>query len=196
MHVVIVFSHPNENSFGASIMEHLIQGLKQAQHTLTIHNLYEDKFNPVMTKEELLEQQSPAKDPLLKRYQNDILKADVLAFIHPCWWYCPPAILKGYFDRVLEKGFAYDYQADEPVPLLKNINGLVIQTFDAEEKMEKEFYDDITFKTIKYTLNYCGISNIYRYSVFRIVFSSFKQRATWLEKVKEIGLTLEEKYRK
>ncbi|NJP67185.1 NAD(P)H-dependent oxidoreductase [Streptomyces spiramenti] len=39
--------------------------------------------------------------------QEKLSAADALVVQFPLWWYGPPAILKGWFDRVLVKGFGY-----------------------------------------------------------------------------------------
>jgi len=35
--------------------------------------------------------------------------ADGIVFVHPDWWGMPPAILKGWIDRVLRSGVTYQF---------------------------------------------------------------------------------------
>jgi NAD(P)H dehydrogenase (quinone) len=41
---------------------------------------------------------------------GSIDRADVLALQYPMWWHLPPAILKGWFDRVFAYGEVYGSQ--------------------------------------------------------------------------------------
>ena len=192
MNILIIFAHPNERSYCAAIRKKFIAGLKTSNHKVKIHNLYKDNFNPLLSKEELKNKEETLKDPLVKKYRKDIDWADVIALIHPAYWYGVPAILKGYFDRLLEEGFAYDYVVDHPEPKLGNKKGILIQTFDAEEELEKKMFDDITFKSVYFTWKYCGIEKWIRKSFFRVNFVSEMKRVEWLEEIFNLGLKIAE----
>ena len=183
MNVLIIFAHPNENSFCAALLQKMIDGLKEASHQIKIHDLYRDKFNPILSKEELLDFKKTETDQLVILYREEIKWAEVIVFIHPSYWYGPPAILKGYFDRILADGFAYDYIIDHPEPKFTKKQGVLIQTFDAEEELEKKQFDDITFKSVYYTWKYCGIEKWKRFSFFRVNFVTDQQRIEWLDEI-------------
>ncbi|MBD3189434.1 MAG: hypothetical protein GF308_02270 [Candidatus Heimdallarchaeota archaeon] len=193
MKVLIIFAHPNPNSFCAAIKANVESGLKDASHQVKIHDLYEDQFDPILSKEELLETQLASENPRIKQYQQDLLWAKIIIIIHPAWWYGPPAILKGYFDRVLEPGFAHEYVNDQPIPQLTDKKGILIQTFDSTEKMEKEVLGNVTYKTIVNTWKYCGITEWKRFAMFRILFSTETQRKEWLQEAYLLGKELEKK---
>ena len=187
MNVLIIFAHPNENSFGAALLQKLIDGLKEANHQVKLQDLYRDEFRPKLSKEELLDSKKIETDQLVIRYRNEIDWADVIVLLHPSYWYGPPAILKGYFDRILIDGFAFDYVIDHPEPKFTNKKGVLIQTFDAEEAIEKKQFDDITFKSVYYTWKYCGIEEWTRFSFFRVNFVSNNKREEWLEQIYDFG---------
>ncbi len=105
MNSLIIYAHPYKESFCAGILSRCLSCLDSAD----LIDLYEDGFNPVMSGEELaLYNKGESKDPLVPLYQKKIAAAGRLIFIFPVWWYDAPAILKGFFDKVLLKDFAFD----------------------------------------------------------------------------------------
>ncbi len=65
-------------------------------------DLYHDQFNSVHSKEELQYfSEGKAVDPLVISYQQQLKKTSHLILIFPIWWYDLPAILKGFFDKVM-----------------------------------------------------------------------------------------------
>ncbi len=109
--VTIVFSHPWHGSFNKAILDVICSTLDKQNKPYEVMDLYKDKFNPVFSEEELaVYNQGKALDPLITRYQNIIKSSDEIVFIFPNWWNTMPAILKGFFDKVLLKDFAFNYE--------------------------------------------------------------------------------------
>lgn len=105
MKTTIVYAHPWSGSFNQGIVDQLKNKYPQA----TVIDLYADDFDPVMRAEELaLFSKGESLDPLVKEYQALLDKTERLIVIFPIWWYGMPAILKGFFDKVMLKGFAYN----------------------------------------------------------------------------------------
>jgi putative NADPH-quinone reductase len=76
---------------------------------------------------------------LTAAYQDDVCWADAYVIVHPVWWFAPPAILKGWVDRVLVDGVA-QRQSDNggpPEGVLTDRRSLVIQTFNADRVVDK-----------------------------------------------------------
>ncbi|MCG3253622.1 MAG: NAD(P)H-dependent oxidoreductase [Candidatus Heimdallarchaeota archaeon] len=191
MNILIIYAHPNEESFCSAIKKKLVEGLKENKNTVRIHDLYSSNFNPNLTKIELIGDPKtlPGYKTIVK-YQHDINWANVIIIIHPAWWYGVPAILKGYFDRVLADGFAFTYEDDKPDPKLLNKKGILIQTFDATEEMEKELFDEVTSKSVFYTWTYCGLVDWQHKAMFRVNYVSQEQRIKWLEEICVIGKSI------
>jgi NAD(P)H dehydrogenase (quinone) len=123
MHVLFVYAHPEPASFTAALKDAGVAALRQAGHSVEVSDLYAEAFNPVAGRHDFLtvanaerfhyqteqghahEAQRFASD--LAREQQRFLKADLVVWIYPIWWGGMPAILKGWFDRVLAFGFAY-----------------------------------------------------------------------------------------
>ena len=111
MKVSVILGHPYENSFNSAIAATVVGSLKRNGHTVMFHDLYLENFNPVIPKEELVSDQT--RDPLVKLHQQEIRETDGIIIIHPNWWGQPPAILKGWVDRVLRENVAYTFPEGE-----------------------------------------------------------------------------------
>lgn len=128
MKSLIIYAHPNPKSFNAAIKETLVTELQAKGHEVRVRDLYEMKFNPILTADDFtqfFQNQIPAD---IKTEQTEIEWADLLFFLYPTWWIGMPAILKGYIDRVFTNGFAFRYTENGAEGLLKGKKGIVIQT--------------------------------------------------------------------
>lgn len=112
------------------------------------HDLLADGFDPVLR---LARDQAhasavlPDDDPVCARYQEDVRWAEVYVFVHPVWWFAPPALLKGWIDRVLVDGVALEqHEGDPPRPRLGGRRALVVQTFNAPRVVEKVLFRGIS----------------------------------------------------
>ena len=118
----IVFAHPWNGSFNKAILDKVVEKLDETKQKYTIIDLNKDKFNPVMTEEELsLYSQGKSIDPLVEKYQKILKNTDELILVFPIWWMSMPAILKGFFDKVMTKGFAYESTQTGIKGILTNI---------------------------------------------------------------------------
>ena len=105
----IVFAHPWNGSFNKAILDKVVEKLDETKEKYTIIDLNKDGFNPVITEKDLeLYSQGKSADPLVLKYQEILKNTDELILIFPIWWMSLPAILKGFFDKVMTKGFAYE----------------------------------------------------------------------------------------
>ncbi|MDR1341392.1 MAG: NAD(P)H-dependent oxidoreductase [Prevotellaceae bacterium] len=123
---LIILAHPNPASFSSSLIKALHDHLLAEAHEVKIRNLYEIGFNPVLSADDfssLADNKTPKDIEIEQEY---IKWADHIIFAYPVWWGSMPAILKGYIDRVLSEGFAYEYLADGPKGLLSPRKGSTI----------------------------------------------------------------------
>jgi len=88
--------------------------------------------------------------------QKKIKKADQLIFIYPVWWYSPPAILKGFLDRILTSPFAYKYTKGIPRGQLKDKRAIVFCTTGGPT-WYYWFSGNLPKRSIKTILSFCGI---------------------------------------
>jgi NAD(P)H dehydrogenase (quinone) len=98
---LVVYCHPNPQSFNAAVRDTVVASLKEAGHEFRLVDLYAQGFNPVLSLEDRLEYHTPGINESRIRDQLDNLRwCDQLIFVYPTWWYGPPAMLKGWLDRV------------------------------------------------------------------------------------------------
>lgn len=109
MKVVVVFAHPSQQSLSATVCRTAVAALSRAGHEVELLDLYADGFVAQMSREERLayETESPILDPLVGRYAAQLALAEGLVFIYPTWHGSFPAILKGWFERVLVPGVGW-----------------------------------------------------------------------------------------
>ncbi|PVY70041.1 NAD(P)H dehydrogenase (quinone) [Tamilnaduibacter salinus] len=123
MNVLIVLAHPERASFNGGLSDVAADALQAQGHQVEVDDLYRQGFDPVerasfYTRREdethfatLTEQREHYDDNALPRdVQHELNRldwADLVIFQFPLWWHAQPAILKGWFDRVLVYGGRY-----------------------------------------------------------------------------------------
>lgn len=108
MKATIVLAHPWHGSFNKAIMDQVINKLRARNKDYQIIDLNKDNFDPVLRESDLaLFSKGKTSDEMVTRYQKMLLQSDELILIFPVWWYDTPAILKGFFDKVMLKNYAY-----------------------------------------------------------------------------------------
>ena len=130
MKVVIVFNHPYNGSYCNAILNSVITGLQKAFHEVDLIHLDNENFNPVMTSADLeaFVNRMPV-DPKVIEYKERLEKADHLIFIFPIWWELMPAMTKGFIDKVIFPGVAYDYKPNGfMTKRFHNLKGLTLIT--------------------------------------------------------------------
>jgi NAD(P)H dehydrogenase (quinone) len=188
MKISVILAHPNKKSFNYAIATTTVETLKQNGHLVSFHDLYDEKFDPILLTEEM-----PRHVPLpseVERHCSEISRADGVVIIHPNWWGQPPAILKGWVDRVIRPGVAYEFLEDDkgegvPCGLLKVKSAVVFNTSNTEAEREKKIFGD-PLETIwkNCIFDLCGVKNFYRRMFNIIVISSEEQRKEWLQEVR------------
>ncbi len=126
MRVLYLYCHPLADSFHASLKAQALNGLKQAGHEVDLMDLYAEGFDPVLSQEgrrqyhDLEANQSGLEDMIARLRQ-----AEALVVQFPVWCFGPPAMLKGFFDRLFMPGVAFDLTNPAKVmPMLGNIKKL------------------------------------------------------------------------
>ena len=109
MRVLVLHSHPVEESFGAALHRQTIESLKAAGHEVDDCNLYAEGFDPVLSRHDRkIYHDYPANTEAVKLYVERLQRAEALVIVAPVWNFGFPAILKGYFDRVWLPGVAFE----------------------------------------------------------------------------------------
>jgi putative NADPH-quinone reductase len=129
MKVLLLYAHPVETSFNASLHGLIVERLVAAGHEVDDCDLYGEGFDPRLSRAERLayhEARSEA-DPAFA-YVRRLQQADALVLCFPVWNYGYPAILKGFFDRVFLPGVSFRLAAGKVEPTLHNIRKVVAVT--------------------------------------------------------------------
>jgi NAD(P)H dehydrogenase (quinone) len=189
MKILIVLAHPDKASFNYAIADTCKKQLVKNGHSIIFHDLYEEKFDPILIAPEI--PKNGVIEKTIKKHCEDLTASDGIIIIHPNWWGQPPALLKGWVDRVIRPGVAYEFLDGDngegvPIGLLKAETALIFNTANTSEERENNIFLD-PLETIwkNCIFDLCGVKNFYR-KMFRIVVTSTpEERQDWLEEVKE-----------
>lgn len=123
MNILLIYCNPNSESYSNAIKEILTEVCSDNGHDVRVRDLYALNFNPVLTITEMEAVKRGDIPDEIKEEHDHIRIAELIILIYPLWWNGPPALLKGYVDRVFSYGFAYAYNEQGAVKLLtaKNI---------------------------------------------------------------------------
>ena len=127
MRVHYVYCHPLPESFHAAIRTQALAGLDEAGHTVDLCDLYAENFNPALSVEERREYHDVGPNQkTVTGYVRRLREADALICQFPVWSFGPPAMLKGWMDRLFMPGVAFDLSDPNNVkPLLQNLKRIV-----------------------------------------------------------------------
>lgn len=190
MHVLIVLAHPKRDSFNAALCRSLEEGLCEAGHAVDIADLYAEHFDPRLGPEELDAMGSLRPAPDVAAYQQRMLQAQGLVFLFPVWWFGPPAILKGFVDRVLQENFAFRFRGTGAVEgLLRHERALVINTAGVSASLYKLFGFGKPLAKVfdKWTLQVCGIRKVRHVVFYDVVKADDATRARYLAEARRLG---------
>lgn len=190
MLALIVVAHPSLSSFSHAMAETARTVLATRGFELAFHDLYAERFDPVQPTGEL--QNTASQDALVEQHCAELTRADLILVFHPNWWGAPPAILKGWIDRVFRLGTAYGYPPGVPpegVPqgLLHARRALVFNTSNTPPEREQAVFGDpleLLWKRCVFPL--CGVDDVVRRMVGPMSGSSEDDRARWLSEVRAL----------
>mgnify|MGYP001766186966 FL=1 len=189
MKISVILAHPAAGSFNHAIASRAVKVLKRNGHDVFFHDLYQERFDPVLTGAEI--SKGASLPPAIELHCEEIAMADGIVVIHPNWWGQPPAILKGWVDRVIRPGVAYEFLEGDrgdgiPKGLLRARASLIFNTSNTPAERESRVFGDpleTLWKNCVFGL--CGVGNVYRKMFTVVVTSSAAQRAQWLSEVED-----------
>lgn len=186
--ISVILAHPDRESFNHAIASVAVEVLKNNGHTVNFHDLYEERFDPILPAAEIKKDAALPED--ITKHCREIGDADGIVIVHPNWWGQPPAILKGWVDRVIRPGVAYEFRdgdSGEGVPhgLLKAVTALVFNTSNTPIDRERKVFGDplqTLWKNCIFDL--CGITIFHRRMFNVVVTSTEDERRVWLDEVR------------
>lgn len=186
----ILLAHPNPGSFNHAVCNAFVEGLKKAGVAYKVNDLYASGFNPLMAGDDFNQFGDNGVLPQdVLAEQEKIEGVDGLALIYPVWWNEAPAILKGWLDRVLSKGWAYDIGAEgEFKALLKLKKVVILNTADNPIELLENIGLNAAARLTKAdgTFLFCGAAEI-DHRILGEVSSAAQGRQRFLQEVKALG---------
>jgi putative NADPH-quinone reductase len=145
MTILLVIAHPNRASFNRAIADTVAKTLRDKGQTVLFHDLYEEGFPALLEPDEI--PKGAILHPLVESHCRELSAADGIVIVHPNWWGQPPAILKGWVDRIFRPGVAYEFLEGDggegtPLGLLKARAALVFNTSNTPQQREMEVFGD------------------------------------------------------
>ena len=123
MNALVVHAHPEPRSFCSALKDTAVEQLSAAGCEVTLSDLYAQGFRPDLSAEDFTSRENgaflrPMEEqahgvttgtlaPEVAREVERLRSANLVVFTAPMWWFSVPAMLKGWFDRVLVNGYAY-----------------------------------------------------------------------------------------
>jgi NAD(P)H dehydrogenase (quinone) len=185
---LVVVAHPSPQSFSHALADRAAATLRRSGFAPVVHDLYAEGFDPVQRSGEAgLAGAAAAADPLVERHCAELARAERIVICHPNWWGQPPAMLKGWIDRVFRLGVAYGYPEGVgfdgvPVGLLRADCALIFNTSNTPPEREAAVFGD-PLDTIwrRCVFDLCGVSTVVRRCYGPMAGSTAAQRQTWLD---------------
>lgn len=190
INVLVVLAHPRADSLCAALAEAFCKGARAAGVQLRELNLSDLDFDPQ------LHMRSPNDQPLehdLRQARDLLLWADHLVFVYPTWWGGAPALLKGFLDRLMAPGFAFEtceggtgYQG-----LLQGRSAQLITTMDTPPLLHRLLYREPGKNALaRATLGFCGIRPVRTLVFGSVRHATPERREAWLARAEKQGRQL------
>ena len=185
MNILLILGHQRAGSFCHAIAETAREAFHAAGHEVIYHDLYAEGFDPILPNAEIAKEAELSET--IAQHCREVLEADAYGIVHPNWWAAPPAILKGWLDRVFRQGVVYEFGPQGVIGKLKGKRAIVFTTSNTPRVDELRLFGDPLenfWKTCVF--GFCGVEDFYRRNFESIIMSSPEQRAGWIEEVRQI----------
>jgi NAD(P)H dehydrogenase (quinone) len=160
MQHLLIVSHPGRESFTHAIARAYKRELEALGHETVLRDLYRTRFDPLLGEGELIGAARSFTPAAVRREQRRLLDAGAVAFFFPLWWAYMPAMMKGYIDRVLAAGVAYDLHDDEMTPRMLGKKALIFTSSGADMTYLRRSRQWRAMRTLEedHILSFCGIA--------------------------------------
>lgn len=190
MNVLVILGHPRTDSFCSALASAYCKGAKSAGMNVEFIRLAELTFNPNVTTAVIRRQ---SVEPDIEKARSQMSWADHVVFVYPTWWGTMPSMMKGFLDRVLVPGFAFEEweHGDGWTKLLIGKSAHLITTMDTPKWVYRWIYGAPGSNAMKKgTLGYCGINPVRSLIFSPVKHATPEQRSMWLERTKAEGFKL------
>ena len=153
MRVLVLYAHPVETSYNAALHQATVAALKAAGHEVDDCDLYAEKFDPVMSRQERIDYHDEAINTLpVQGYVDRLRATEALVLCTPVWNYNYPAILKGFIDRVFLPGVSFKLVNGKVAPNLWHIRRIAAVSTYGGSRFRSMVMGDAPRKAFKRTL--------------------------------------------
>jgi NAD(P)H dehydrogenase (quinone) len=190
VNILVLLAHPDPLSFNHAIARICLESLRALGHSVHYHDLCAERFDPILPASEI--PRDAVLAPVVAEHCAEIAAADGIVVIHPNWWGQPPAVLKGWIDRVVRPGVAYRFDEGDrgegvPVGLLRARAALVFNTSNTALERERKVFGDPLESLWRHCIfGLCGVTRVERRTFSVVVTSTVEQRLRWLGEVAEL----------
>ncbi len=179
MKCFLLVCHPDPGSFNVSTAQEIRDRVRARGNAVFFHDLYAENFNAVLSLPEL--ERKYSFDPVVQAQMKEVQASNHIVILYPDWWGQPPAVLKGWVDRIMQPGFAYEYEdgfsdSKEVIPLLQGKKVSVGITTDRVKG--PLLITDIWEKTL---WNFVGIMDVSFEVLYNARRSSVQEREAFVE---------------
>jgi NAD(P)H dehydrogenase (quinone) len=187
MRILYVYCHPLQESFHAAIRVSALAGLAAAGHEVDLLDLYAEKFDPVLSEEARRNYHDPARNRIgLENYIARLTSAEGIVLQFPTWCFGVPAMLKGFLDRMIMPGVAFDLSDPAHAkPLLHNIKRIAgIVTYGRPRHMAM-WMSDPPRKIVKRYLRWFtgGKARVDYFALYHMNIATDEQRSRFISKI-------------
>lgn len=143
LRALIVHAHPSPESFSAALAHEAAATLNEQGHDVEICDLYAENFDPVLPLATFRRYLDPEENRAgVEAFAQRLKAAEALIFVFPVWHDGPPAILKGYFDRVFVRGVVFEIVDGVYYPTLQNVRRLgAVALYGADRERTRKVGD-------------------------------------------------------
>lgn len=188
MRTLIILGHPDKNSFSAKLADAYENGAKEKGGDVMRLNLVDLRFDPILRKGHGRNQ---SLEPDLVEAQRLLKWANHVVFVFPLWWSSPPALLKGFIERVFLPDFAYKQRENSSNwdKLLAGRSSRLIMASDAAIiwPLISTFHPAVSMMK-KAILEFCGVSPVSVTSFGSLKTANEKKRESILYDAYRVGL--------
>jgi NAD(P)H dehydrogenase (quinone) len=158
-HVLIIYAHPHTRGFSGAFLSAVTQRLDEKGVSYDVLDLYRMGFDPVLKEAEHYTSGGYDVTEENRTIQQKITQARCLIFIYPTWWQNVPAIMKGFADRIFTSRFAFRYEHNVPIGLLKGRRAAVLTSAGGPRIYTWLFTGDRALRVmVRDLLRFCGIT--------------------------------------
>lgn len=157
--IVIILGHPAHarKSFCEAVAHSYAEGAREGGHEIDIIKVADMTFDPILHEGD---KGAQAAEPDIEAARRLMAAANHWVIIYPLWQFMIPALLKGFCERVLAKGFAYDVGEKGPIKLLTGKSARIIQTMGMPGFAYRWWFHQHSVKAFKNMLSLTGISPV------------------------------------